>query len=850
MISTKPYLFSSLDQTGVSYAKELKVKGAVIGIDVTMEQINSFLRRQKFDAESEVFIADHTGKKIASSKFKNKKQVINSGFTSNKEISFSLEEKKYIENHATLIVSNENDWAPFDFQIAGEPMGYSIDLLKLISLKSGLKFKFSNGYQWAEIMDMFNNKDIDIVHSLSNNIKLKEKGSFSKPIYTLKNYYYFIIAKGTKEIKQIDELQNKTVAVLKGGAVSSYMKENYPNIELLETDNTANALLAVSRGIADVMIDTKESYQYNFPQLFIENLKISGWFKKFDHEQANNIHIMVQKNNPVLLSIINKTLSSLTPKELNIIHKKWFKTLDESTQTKRLNQVLENALLNNKTDKIIFFKENNTHYFAILADGHYKNIFLGIKINADRLLKAHKDNLHYSLLIAFVLLLLFLPLILYSTNLIVKPIKALILENDKIRNRKFNTVKNIKTNIVEFNELSKSLVLMSKSVHDYQLSQEKIFDAIVKLIAEAIDAKSTYTGGHCKRVPEVAKRLLAQASNSKEDAFKDFSLTSKDALREFEIGAWLHDCGKVTTPEYVVDKATKLETIYNRIHEIRMRFEVLWRDAEIEHLKGKLSAQALQLKQKQLQDDYEFIASANIGGEFMDKNEQDRVKAIAQTMWQRNFNDRLGLCEAELLRYEGLENERLPVMENLLSDKKHHIIARENFDHKAYKDEGFKEKIPDALYNYGEIYNLCIAKGTLSPEERYKINEHVIMSIKMLEKIPFPPHLSNIPEFAGTHHETLIGTGYPRKLSKDELSIPARIMSIADIFEALTASDRPYKKAKTLSQAIKIISFMVKDHHIDEDLFKLFISSGAHLDYARKYLKPEQIDDVDIEQYI
>ena len=185
-----------------------------------------------------------------------------------------------------------------------------------------------------------------------------------------------------------------------------------------------------------------------------------------------------------------------------------------------------------------------------------------------------------------------------------------------------------------------------------------------------------------------------------------------------------------------------------------------------------------------------------------------------------------------------------------MSDKQDHIVVRENFDHDLYKAEGFKENVPEHLYNYGEIYNLCIEKGTLTPEERYKINEHVIMSIKMLEKIPFPSHLSKIPEYAGTHHETLIGTGYPRKLTKSELSIPTRIMAIADIFEALTASDRPYKKAKTLSESIKIMSFMVKDQHIDADLFKLFLSSGIYKTYAQKYLKAEQIDEVDVKSYL
>ena len=514
------------------------------------------------------------------------------------------------------------------------------------------------------------------------------------------------------------------------------------------------------------------------------------------------------------------------------------------------------ALSNKNIDTILHYTHYDNQYYSMLCSLATDDIFLGIKIDADQLLQPYKDNLEYSLFIALILLLISIPIIFISTNLIVKPIQKLILENEKIKHRNFSKVEEIETNIIEFRDLSHSFLEMSQSIQAYQKSQEEMLDSIIKLIAEAIDTKSPYTGGHCARVPEIAQLLLDEANNSNEGSFKEFSLTSKDALREFEIGAWLHDCGKVTTPEYVVDKSTKLETIYNRIHEIRMRFEVLWRDAQIQYMQELLNNQdinlakeALHVKQAQLMQDFNFIADVNIGGEFMDENKQERVKEIASQEWTRHFDDRAGIGEVEKLRYKNTPKVELPAQEKLLEDKSFHIIERENFDYESYEKEGFKEEVPKYLYNYGEIYNLCISKGTLSTEERYKINEHVIMSIKMLEKIPFPAQLSNIPEYAGTHHETLIGTGYPRKLTKNELSIPARIMAIADIFEALTASDRPYKKAKTLSEAIKIMSFMVKDKHIDAELFYLFLSSGVYKTYAQKYLKPEQIDDVDVESY-
>ena len=388
-------------------------------------------------------------------------------------------------------------------------------------------------------------------------------------------------------------------------------------------------------------------------------------------------------------------------------------------------------------------------------------------------------------------------------------------------------------------------------------AQERLMDSLIQLIAGAIDAKSPYTGGHCERVPELSIMLAEEACKVTQGPLAAFEFTTQEQWREFRIGAWLHDCGKVTTPEYVVDKASKLETIYNRIHEIRTRFEVLLRDARIRMLEAVASgtaadeAEALfEAEKAQLIDDYAFIAECNLGGEFMASERVDRLKVIAQRVWMRHFDDRLGLAHEELKRYQQTPAQPLPVAEPLLADKPHHVIARP--EAKSHYDEsyGFKVTIPENLYNFGEVYNLAIGRGTLSEEERFKINEHIIQTIIMLKQLPFPKHLSRVVEYAGTHHETLVGTGYPRRLTADDLSVPARITAIADIFEALTASDRPYKKAKTLSECVKIMSFFKKDKHIDADLFNLFLTSGVYRRYAERYLLPEQIDDVNIDQYL
>lgn len=447
----------------------------------------------------------------------------------------------------------------------------------------------------------------------------------------------------------------------------------------------------------------------------------------------------------------------------------------------------------------------------------------------------------------------------FLRRIIIAPVNLLKSMSDSVAKKEYDAVHHIQTRIKEFYALSHSMVLMSRSIKSHEKAQEDLMESFIRLIAGAIDDKSPYTGGHCARVPDLASMLAEEANKNHQGVFKMFHFKDENEWREFRIAALLHDCGKVTTPEYVVDKATKLESIHNRIHEIRTRFEVLLRDAHIAYLEGvlqgheeeKLLAHRRAEAEAKLYDDFAFLAECNIGGEFMDAHKIERLKQIASITWMRHFDDRLGLSEAENKRLLDISPQPLPCVENLLCDKPEHCIARsQEIDQSVFTRLGITMKIPQYDNNLGELYNLCIARGTLNDEERYKINEHIIMSIRMLSALPFLDNLKHVPEYACAHHETMKGTGYPRGLLKEQISLPARIIAIADIYEALTASDRPYKKAKTVSEAIKILSMLKKEEHIDGDLFELFLRSGVYLRYAQKYLKPEQIDAVDITQYL
>lgn len=383
--------------------------------------------------------------------------------------------------------------------------------------------------------------------------------------------------------------------------------------------------------------------------------------------------------------------------------------------------------------------------------------------------------------------------------------------------------------------------------------RKSLLDAVMRMIANAIDAKSPYTSGHCQRVPVLTTALVQAASQSRSAPFAHFK-PSDEEWEAIRVASWLHDCGKLVTAEYIVDKATKLETIHDRIHEIRMRFELLKADAWTAYWRGVAEggeasalARARDAALAQLDDDYAFVAACNAGGEAMAPEHVARLHAIGDRVWTRTLDDRIGISRDELARKALTPAPSLPATEKLLDDRPDHLVAH----HDSLLTElgakaGFTLQRPEYRLNLGERYNLSIGRGTLTAEERYLINQHINHTIVMLEDLPLTGTLRNVPEYAGGHHEKMDGTGYPRGLRRDDMSVVARIMAIADVFEALTAADRPYKPGKKLSEAIRIMGAMKRERHLDPDLLDLFLTAGVWRDYARRYMKPELVDEPDI----
>jgi len=324
-----------------------------------------------------------------------------------------------------------------------------------------------------------------------------------------------------------------------------------------------------------------------------------------------------------------------------------------------------------------------------------------------------------------------------------------------------------------------------------------LFDSFIKTIAASIDETSAHTGEHCRRVP-VLTLDLADAASRDETRFKDFKLTEQERYN-LEVASWLHDCGKLATPIHIVDKSTKLETVFDRIDLIDTRFEVLKRDAKINMLerllevshdspKTELIKAHYNREIKALDEQRDFIRQCNKGAESMAPELKQRVQQIAALTWCN--------CAGQLVPF----------------------------------------------FSEDELKNLLIHYGTLNDDERQIINDHIVVTNKMLKLMKFPKDMASVPEYAGAHHERMDGKGYPLGLTRDEMSVPARVMAIADVFEALTSWDRPYKEAKKLSEALSILGKMKQRNHVDPDLFDLFIHEKVYLPFARKFMAPELID--------
>ncbi|USD42432.1 transporter substrate-binding domain-containing protein [Vibrio sp. SCSIO 43135] len=855
VFKTEPYLFKHLKITGQTYSIG-SPKGA-IGIDVVLSAVNQKITATQLGLEegtdAESFIFNSKGEVIASNR-----QLFNEVLIpSSAPLAMSEEERALIEQSPPLLVSNQNDWGPYDYAQSGMPKGYAVDVLELIADQTGLTFELINGFTSVELAEKYRIGDLQILHSVpANSVTPGIKSDL------LFEGQLAIAAKVIRKIpKNLNSLTFDRIGVVGGFGMKSWLLERYPKLNIVELASLDEAKESLMSGELDYLIDTYHTLS-ELNELVVEStVSVTG----LSQSDPISFHLYMKEENQALIAVINQAIAAISPQQRRALKAKWLDTNQwrgSFVPYPELYQVTQQQINHDKMIEMEIEGERRFVFVTQMGSGEFGYEYFAVVVPNSVVTEQVIPKLMTSIAATALVMFALMPLAWRFSAPIVKPIRALRLETKKVKARKYSDVGLVNTRIKEVYELSESIAKMGDELQQHEKQREEFVEAFIKLIAQAIDDKSPYTAGHCNRVPEIGMLLAKAAEESSEGKFKDFCFANDAERREFRIAAWLHDCGKITTPEHIVDKGTKLEANYNRIHEVRMRFEVLLRDAEIEYLKtlqeGSIDKEQalsrLNKTKKTLQDDFEFIARSNVGGEFMGEAEVERIQAIALKTWKRHFDDSIGLSPFEEMSKVKADvtlpaGQSLPVEEPLLSDKPEHIHRRVHpLEFEPHL--GIKVDVPEYQYNLGEVYNLSISRGTLTAEDRFKINEHMISGIKMLDALPFPPELSRVPRYASTHHETLKGTGYPRKLSGESLSIPERILVIADIFEALTAADRPYKKAKPISVAIDIMHKMALDEHIDRDLFILFLESGCYLEYAHAHLPSAQIDEVDISQYV
>lgn len=852
VVKTAPYLFHNLQTPGVTYAKRIKNTDSVIAADISLTSLSAFLAKNNSDGEAMIF---DTNGRIHAHSFE---LASDTDALPTQPIALTVEEKQYVDSLGVLRIANKSNWPPFDFSYSGLPQGYSTDLVNLLTKKLGLDVKYVNGYSWEDLNALYLSGNIDIQQSVPELPLTPHTGLSTAPYLELSSA--IVTRTEHPNVSSLDQLEGKSLAISVGSGLVERIQRDYPNINVLKVKDSLSALKAVENRTADASLESKRVADYLVGAYSLSELKVHQAIQGFDQ----TLSIMVAEDKKPLVSLLNKAMASLSDTEKQSLEKKWLEDQgDQSSQNNNIVRSLKAGVVPFR-ELVTMAKQSETDSPVLASiESHGKSYtlyvqrveaslgskeYIGFVLPTEIIQAPYMDKVNKSTVITFGAMLLLLPVLLFFANVIVRPVRALFGESEKIKKRDFSSVEKVPSWIAELSALSDSMFSMSRSIEEYQKHQQELMDSFVKLIAQAIDDKSPYTAGHCERVPILAIELAKAANKSNLPAFKDFKLKTEEEWREFEIAAWLHDCGKVTTPEHIVDKGTKLEAIFNRIHLVRMRFEVLLREAEISYWKGIESGKdadelkrALAQRQEQIKDDFAFVAQCNVGGEFMSDEHLDRLKEIASQTWIRHLDDRLGLSPEESRRIESIESQSVPCEENLLSDKPEHLIKWPQ-DPNSKTGEEIKMRAPDYQANQGELYNLSIGRGTLTAEDRYRINEHIVSTIRMLEALPLPEELRRVPEYAGGHHETLRGDGYPKQLSADELPTATRILAIADVFEALTASDRPYKKAKPLSEAIKILNFMVQDGHLDKDLFELMLNHNLHIEYAKTFLPDEQID--------
>ncbi len=830
----------------VAYVKRLE-SGEVVGVSFSLSYLSALLEGDYLTNGSQAFLFDNQG---TVTQFEQKNIVDTQGKITLKGL--TPEEKAYLASSPTITVGNLKDYPPIDFSVSGKPKGYAVDYLKELIKTTGLKVQFVNGVEFSELMTMFAAQDIDLMLSMFVTEERATKGTFSAPILDT-NLVVVSQKNDLNNYTNLNQLINKTLVMPKNYSTTEFLLEQHPTIRYVMVENPIEALRAIENGEADATLLVDVVARHIEKYYFMDNLKFSNNLQNAETLPTPNYHLYVNKHNSLLSSVLNKAQKQVPAVKLAEIKRKWL--VDLNTQSgqplSKIDQgslpsqvLLEIALDPSQHKQVVETSISGDAYFARvdpIGIYHSENNehYLGVFLSQSEISQRFLSQVYWAVIISVIGFLLLLPLVYVVAQRIAKPIHRLTEQSQLIEQKRYADVTLVRTGISELERLSQATVHMAKTIESQNNKNSSLINSFVRLIGKTIDKRSTSPVKKQRIVPQMAM-ALAKAAKQHDFPEADAELATQSQWREFEIATWLHDCGKVATPEHIANKQTKLEALHNRIHEIRMRFEVLLRDAEINMYKHVLAhpdtieprRKVYEKMKRQLQHDFKLVANCNLGKLEMNEFLNSEIDRIANYRYENQFDRYLGMSDQEL-EHVDTSNEYQSKYDFALNNRPEHITFRAK-QNKPQPILGFELFPPENKMNLGEIYNLKIPNGVLTNEEKFIIDKQMIGTLATINELDLPSELQQIPEIVSGKYQISLQSKMFKAPKVTSISIKAKILAIANVYIELVHPSISSELAKDSQQALEEMKAMCEKGLIDKGLFELFLQTKVYeLDFER-----------------
>ncbi len=894
---TEPYLFQHFKVSGQTFSKRLHNENAVLGVDVLLSGLATKLADEFNQIEAEAFLLDTDGQVIASNRDRQAYQALPPA----PPLPLTEEQRELIFQSRSLKVSNQLAWGPIDYSIAAQPRGYAVDILDMIAISTGLKLEYINGFDWHSLSSQFENGSLDILNAAPSGNDLSSAYHLSDPLFRMN---FGLVGVDSAYLESLTasmrRLEGRRIAVLSSSPIAEQVVTEFPDVSWYVVNTVREGIQSVLAAQVDGFFVAEYVVKQTIRDFFPNVQGLSYYdIPEFNAVNSPSFHIAMGPMDKGLIEIINLAITHISPMQKRALSDKWLMpTLlpeDQSARNDFLLQEDRNVSLRREFFEVL----HRPHLYGQLHsfdseegnDGHFYFVYPistveRKSVNPQDGLKtpsAAKEYVAVSIpqavvygkvleqtirttLFTSLLLFVFIPFAWFFATPIVEPIIQLRREAISLRRRHFDEViqsisKRDETKIKELDDLACAMRDMAKSMQKYQNQQSQFTDELVDLLAHTVESSSPQREGEVARVTQLSRDIAKAVSKDSRQEFAEFQLFSDQQWREFTIAAGLYHTGLIAVPDQLLSKKTKLETRYNRIHEIRTRFEVLWRDAEISQLRARLVGRiteeqagvTLSRLKRELEQDFEFIAEINQAQRTLSQDDLERIRNIGSRTWLRHFDDRLGLSEEALTRYVS-KRAPLPVEEPLLSDRPEHLIE-------AFQARGYTVKVPngqnvanrgakpDYIGNRGELYNLSAQDGCFTQHEKALMDACVVHNSDKLAAMSYPPELSKVPLYLTAKAMLASLNGDHCSPTHPAFSMAEKIMVLAEAFYDLTRCRSDKSTLMCVNEALDTLHEKALQGDVDLAVFLLFVENEIYKDFADQHLQEVQHQRVDIAKY-